>query len=37
LPRFHDPKEIVFVAKLFQTKSGKIDRLKNASVYILNH
>lgn len=37
LPRFHDPKEIVFVPKLFQTKSGKIDRLKNASVYILNH
>jgi O-succinylbenzoic acid--CoA ligase len=37
LARFHDPKEIVMAPKLFQTKSGKIDRLKNTSVYILNH
>ena len=37
LARFHNPKEIVTVSKLFQTKSGKIDRLKNASEYILNH
>jgi o-succinylbenzoate---CoA ligase len=36
LPPFHAPKEIVSVPKLLQTKSGKIDRLKNTSEYILH-
>ncbi len=34
LPKYHDPKHIILVPKLFQTSSGKIDRLKNYDMYI---
>ncbi len=34
LPRYHDPKEIFSVPKIFLTKTGKIDRIRNADVYL---
>jgi O-succinylbenzoic acid--CoA ligase len=34
LPKYHAPKEVVAVPELFYTDSGKIDRLKNSSVYL---
>lgn len=34
LRQYHDPKEIIWVPHIFLTKSGKIDRPKNAMTYI---
>jgi O-succinylbenzoic acid--CoA ligase len=34
MPKYQAPREIVFVPKLHMTMTGKIDRIKNASVYI---
>jgi len=37
LPKYHDPKDIIFVPQIFYTKSGKLDRLKNKQAYIDFH
>ena len=34
LPKYHNPKEIIMVEKIYFTLSGKIDRIKNASAYL---
>lgn len=34
LPKYHSPKQVINVANLFMTKSGKIDRKRNREVYI---
>jgi o-succinylbenzoate---CoA ligase len=34
LPRYHSPSEVIFVPEIFLTKSGKVDRIKNASHYL---
>ncbi len=34
LPKYHAPKEIIAVPKLFLTKSGKMDRIKIQDVYL---
>lgn len=34
LPKYHAPREVVSVSRLFYTKSGKIDRLKNSRAYL---
>ncbi|MDZ7607379.1 MAG: AMP-binding protein [Cyclobacteriaceae bacterium] len=34
MPRYHCPSEVIFVSKIFHTKSGKVDRIKNASHYL---
>jgi len=36
LPKYHAPKEIIVVPELFHTRTGKIDRRKNADVYVKN-
>jgi O-succinylbenzoic acid--CoA ligase len=34
LPKYHTPKEIIFVAKLYITETGKVDRIKNTEEYL---
>jgi o-succinylbenzoate---CoA ligase len=34
LPRYHSPSKVIFVREIFLTKSGKVDRIKNASHYL---
>ncbi len=36
LPRYHNPKALSQIPELIYTKSGKIDRIRNAEVYLRN-
>jgi len=36
LPKYHYPREILFVQEILLTKTGKIDRKRNAEMYIHN-
>jgi len=36
LPRYHNPKEIILVPEIILTATGKIDRIRNADMYLAN-